>query len=657
MNKENRIKELISIIEKHNYAYYTLDNPTISDKEYDDLYYELVNLEKETGIILPNSPTQKVGDVVLDKFKKVTHEKKLYSLNKAQNYEELESWFEDMIGAGAQEFTVEYKYDGLRVVARYSNGLLRNCATRGNGIVGEDITAQVKTIRNVPKSIKYRGSVTVMGEVLMRLSELEKYNRTNAEPLKNARNAAAGALRNLDTKVTASRNLDAFMYDILSIEDDNISSQVKVNNFLKDNKFDTFNYFKVVSNFDDLRNCIEEVDKIKNSLDILIDGMVIKVNDFEVRQKVGYTEKFPKWAIAYKFEAQELTSIVKDVVWQVGRTGKLTPVCEIEPIELAGATVTHATLNNFDDIKRKQVKIGSSVFVRRSNEVIPEILGVAEHFENSKDIEKPDNCPCCGHALNYDGINLFCPNDLCSERVVAKLSHFVSKNAMNIDGLSEKTIKTLHETLGVRNFVDIYRLSPIELSVLEGFKEKKINNLLKSIEVGKKVKLSAFIYALGINGVGEKTAKDLANTFRTYQSIRNATFESLVEIKDIGDTIAQNIVNYFADDNNIKLIEELFGLGIIVEELKENIKINSEFTGKTIVLTGTLEGMTRDEAKEILEKMGAKIVSSVSSKTDFVLAGESAGSKLDKAKSLNIQIIDLDYLKNEIIKVGLDPNF
>lgn len=652
MDKIDRINELIALVEKHNYAYYTLDNPTISDKEYDDLYYELVRLEKETGYISPNSPTQKVGDVVLDKFKKVNHEKNLYSLNKAQTLEELRVWYDDMVSAGAEKFTFEYKYDGLRVVARYDNGLLKNCATRGNGLVGEDITAQVKTIRNVPKHIDYRGKVTVMGEVLMRLSELDKYNKTAEEPLKNARNAAAGALRNLDVSVTKSRNLDAFMYDIL-LSDKEFPSQEIVHKFLNDNGFDTFGFFEVVSEFEDIVQLIEEVDNRKNKLDILIDGVVIKVDNYSVREKVGYTAKFPKWAIAYKFEAQELTSKVKDVVWQVGRTGKLTPVCEIEPIELAGATVTHATLNNYDDIIRKDVAIGSTVFVRRSNEVIPEILGVAEHFKDSKKIEKPDYCPCCHEKLEYDGINLFCTNLNCKERVVAKLSHFVSKNAMNIEGLSEKTIEALFDKLGLKNFVDIYNLTPMELTIVDGFKTKKINNLLASIENSKKCKLNNFIFALGINGVGDKTAKDIASKFGSLDTVMMAAAKELLDIKDIGEVIANNIVDYFKNEDNLSQIRQLLSVGISIETVDTKV-VESIFTGKTVVLTGTLDNMSRDQAKSILETMGAKVSGSVSAKTDFVLAGDAAGSKLDKAISLGVTVIDLDFLKNEMQKLGLN---
>ncbi len=652
MDKLSRMTELKELIKKYNYAYYTLDNPLISDKQYDDLYYELVDLEKETGVILEDSPTQKVGDVVLDKFVKVKHEKKLYSLNKANTRDELKSWYDDMVALGAKKFSVEYKYDGLRVVAKYENGRLKQCATRGNGLVGEDITAQVKTIKNVPKTISYKGKVTVMGEVLMRLSVLEEYNRKSTEPLKNARNAAAGALRNLDTKVTASRNLDAYMYDIL-IREDALLSQKEANDFLKENGFDTYNFFNLVDKFENIWALIEKVDKIKSDLDILIDGMVIKVDDYIVRERAGFTEKFPKWALAYKFEAVEMTSVVKDIVWQVGRTGKLTPVCEIEPIELAGATVSRATLNNYDDIIRKDVAIGSTVFVRRSNEVIPEILGVAEHFDSSIRIEKPSICPSCGSPVEYDDVNIFCPNFWCKERTVARLAHFASKNAMNIENLSEKTIENMYDVLGLKSVEELYTLTSADLKKLTAFKDKKTTKILENIEKSKRVNLSNFIYALSIGGVGQKTAKDIANKFGSFDAFMNATFDELISIKDVGDIIAENIISFFKDEEMRELIERLFDLGIEIESQEELQGIESRFTDKTIVLTGTLDNMSRDDATAYLEKLGAKVTSSVSSKTDYVLSGENAGSKLEKAQKLGVEIISLDDLKAELDAAGI----
>ena len=652
MDKLSRMTELKELIKKYNYAYYTLDNPLISDKQYDDLYYELVGLEKETGVVLEDSPTKQVGDVVLDKFVKVKHEKKLYSLNKANTREELKDWYDDMVALGAKKFSVEYKYDGLRVVAKYDRGRLKQCATRGNGLVGEDITAQVKTIKNVPKTISYRGQVTVMGEVLMRLSVLEEYNRTSLEPLKNARNAAAGALRNLDTKVTASRKLDAYMYDILS-RDDDLLTQEEANGFLRENGFDTYNFFNLVEKFDDIWSLIEKVDKVKSDLDILIDGMVIKVDDYKVRERAGYTEKFPKWALAYKFEAVEMTSVVKDIIWQVGRTGKLTPVCEIEPIELAGATVSRATLNNYDDIMRKDVAIGSTVFVRRSNEVIPEILGVAEHFDSSIRIEKPTICPSCGSPLEYDDVNIYCSNFWCKERTVARLSHFVSKNAMNIENLSEKTIENMYDVLGLKSVDEFYTITAADLKKLSAFKDKKTTKILENIEKSKRVNLSNFIYALSINGVGQKTAKDIANTFGSLSAIKDATIDELMSIKDVGDIIAENVVEFFKNEEVLALLDRLIGLGIEIISEDDVESVESVFTDKTVVLTGTLENMSRDEATAILERLGAKVTGSVSSKTDFVLAGESAGSKLEKAQKLGIEVISLNDLKNELNRLNI----
>jgi len=652
MDKLSRIKELITLIDKYNYAYYTLDESLISNKEWDDLYYELVALEKETGIILENSPTQKVGDVVLEKFEKVKHEKKLYSLNKANTFDELKDWYDDMVSFGARDFCVEYKYDGLRVIAKYENGRLVQCATRGNGLVGEDITAQIKTIKNVPKVIGYKGRLFVMGEVLMRLSVLEELNKTSTEYLKNARNAAAGALRNLDTKVTASRKLDAIMYDILSI-DDEVNSQEECHKFLNENNFDTFDFFHKVDKFEEITSLIEKVDKEKHSLDVLIDGMVIKVNDISIREKVGYTEKFPKWAIAYKFEAEEVTSIVKDIIWQVGRTGKITPVCEIEPVELAGATITHATLNNYDDIIRKDVAIGSRVFVRRSNEVIPEILGAAEHYESSIPIEKPTKCPCCGSELVFDDVFIYCVNENCKDKIVAKLEHYASKNAMNIEGLSEKTIELLYDKLGVKLICDLYKLSESDLTILPGFKSKKINNLINSINKSKNAELSNFIYSLGINGVGEKTAKDLVNKFGSFENIKKASFDELVAIKDVGDVIAENIIKYFSEDKNLRVIDELLSLGLNINASTNDKIEGSIFSGKTVVLTGTLSKFGRSEASKLLEKLGATVSGSVSSKTHYVLAGESAGSKLDKAKSLGVSIIDEEFFENELKNMNI----
>ena len=651
MDKLQREKDLIKLIKKHNYNYYVLDNPTISDKEYDDLYYELVSLEKETGVVLPDSPTQQVGDTVLKGFKKHTHERKLYSLDKRNTYEELLAWVNDINSEfGEQDYTLEYKYDGLRITITYEDGIITNAATRGNGVVGEDVTAQILQIAGVPKQIDYKGKVIVMGEAMMKLSSLEEYNKHAEEPLKNARNAAAGAIRNLDLSVIKSRKIDIFFYDILYIDSAMFSTQKGMHEFLVKNGFLT-DYFEILHNSEELIKKVKNIDDKKLSLDILIDGAVIKVNNLAIRDEIGYTNKFPKWAMAYKFEAQELTSILRDVVWQVGRTGKITPIAVIDPIELAGATVKRATLNNYGDILRKDVKIGSRVLVRRSNEVIPEILGVSEHYDNSKDVVPPSVCPCCGTKLVEDGANIFCPNKLhCKDQVIDKLDHYTTRNAMNIEGLSGKTLELLYEKLGINTIDKLYTLTKEDLLSLEGFKDKKATNILQQLENSKHIKLANFVFALGVPNVGEKTAKDLAKTFGNLNEIMNASIEQLVAIPDVGEIVAKSIVDYFADEQNKKLIEKLFSLGVTVGEELNETEYNEYFTGKTVVLTGTLSNYTRDQAKAILEGFGANVASSVSKNTDLVLAGESAGSKLSKAQSLGIKIISEQQFESYIAK-------
>lgn len=636
-----QMKKLIEEIRKHNYNYYVLDNPTISDKEYDDLYYTLVRLEKESGITLSNSPTNQVGDVVLKGFKKVKHPKKLYSLDKVNEYSELESWIMDINDKyGKQEYCVEYKYDGLRVVLTYDNGFLTNAATRGNGEIGEDVTAQVMTINNLPKVIPYKRKLIVMGEAMMKLSVFNEYNRHAKEPLKNPRNGVAGAIRTLDLSVTKSRKIDIFFYDVLYIETEEYSTQVEMHEFIKEQGF-LVDYFDYTNDIKKVSNLVKDIDKVKAKLDVLTDGAVIKVNNLKLREEIGYTSKFPKWAIAFKFEAQELSTELNNVVWQVGRTGKLTPIAEIEPIELAGATVKRATLNNYGDILRKDVKVNSRVFVRRSNEVIPEILGVAEHTEKSVDIEKPTNCPCCGANVVEVGANLFCPNHFgCTEQVVDRLTHFSSRNAMNIEGLNEKTIKLLHEKYNISSMSSLYTLTREQLLDLENFKEKKADNLLASLKKSQNVNFANFIYALGILGVGEKTAKDLAKKFKTVDSLRNATFEDLVEVDEIGEIIATNIVGYFAEKSNITEFNNLLNV-LNINEVQD-IYHNENITGKIFVLTGTLTKYSRDQATDIIEKFGGKVSGSVSKNTNFVLAGENAGSKLDKAKALGISILSED---------------
>ena len=645
MNNEQKIermKVLIEKVSKASYDYYVLDNPTISDKEWDALYYELLDLEKETGIVLDNSPSKKVGGDVLEKFQKVTHKNKLYSLSKAQTAEEIIDWNtrNQNITSFDEEYSIEYKFDGLSLAITYENGKLIQAATRGNGEIGEDVTEQVKTIRTVPLTINYKGTIIVQGEGIIKLSELEKYNKTTDEKLKNARNAVAGAIRNLDPKITAKRRLDFFAYNINYAPEISFSSQSEMVEFLKKQGFLVGGFFKIVHTLDEILKYIKETEKLRNSLDYLIDGMVIKINKTDIREKLGSTEKVPRWAVAYKFEAEETSTILEDITWQVGRTGKVTPVAELEPTELCGVTIKRATLNNYNDILRKRVKLGDRVFIRRSNDVIPEILAVAESFTHSKTIQKPTNCPCCGASLIDTETELYCPNHSgCRAQIVLKLVQYASRNAMNIDGLSIKTIEQLYDKFNVRSFSDLYKITAEQLATLEGFKDKKINNTLSSIEKSKKAKLPNFIFALGIGNIGVKTAKQLAKHYKTISKLANASINELVTLDDIAEITATEIYNYFNDETNKNELNELISEFVQIEESKEIVSSGGYFEGKKCVLTGTLSTLSRKQAEELIESQGGTTSSSVTGATNIVIVGADAGSKLDKAKKLGIQIM------------------
>ncbi len=634
MSSDERMKELVKLLNKYAYQYYVLDEPTVADVQYDALYNELSALEKETGIVLPDSPTRKIGGDPIKEFAPHKHIKKLYSLDKCNSYDELREWSEKIKKVAPDAvYTLEYKLDGLTLCLTYENGYFKGAATRGNGEVGEDVTAQVSTIKSIPLSVPYKGVFEAQGEGIMRLSALKKYNETAVEPLKNARNGVAGAIRNLDPKVTASRNLDIIFYNVNYIEGENIASQRENIDFLKRNSFKTDMLF-VTSDIEEIIKKIDSVDR--KSLDFLIDGMVIKVDDSALRERLGYTDKFPRWAIAYKFEAEETTTILEDVQWNVGRTGKLTPLAILEPVELCGATIRRATLNNYDDIQRKKVKIGSRVFIRRSNDVIPEILGVSED-NGGKEIPVPTVCPACGSDLVRDGAHIYCPNEGdCPPQIIGRLTHFAEKDCMDIRGVSEKSIEGLHEKLGVRFPTDLYSLTRDDLARLDGFKDKKIDNFLASVEKSKSVPLDRFINALGIENIGKKSARDLAERFGSISELMKADEATLVEVDEIGDIVAESITSYFGKHG--WLIEKFKEIGI---DPKFNVvkPTGGVLTGKKLVLTGTLPTLTRTEATELIEKAGGTTSSSVSKSTDYVLAGENAGSKLDKARSLGVKII------------------
>lgn len=642
---EQRIRELVDKLNEYSKAYYVLDAPKISDKEYDELYDELLRLEEQSGIILPDSPTQRVGGDPLPCFEPHTHVHRLWSLDKVRTREDLIDWGRrvERIAESQQlprvKYALEYKFDGLTINLTYEGGRLITGATRGNGIVGEDITPQIKTIRTVPLTIPFKGKMEVQGECYMKLSVLDEINKTTDEKLKNARNAAAGALRNLDPRITAKRRLDCYCYNVGYIEGKKLETQDEMLGFLRENGFTVSDYLVFC---DDIETVCDEIDKAEESrphLDFLIDGMVVKVRDFATREALGATEKFPRWAMAFKFAAEETTTTVRDITWEVGRTGKLTPRASFDPVELAGATIRHATLNNFDDIQRKRVGIGSRVFIRRSNDVIPEILSAVEGDVPERQVEKPTVCPACGAHVEHRGVHLYCTNSLsCAPQIAGRLAHYASRDAMDIDTFSEKTAALFVEELKLKSIPDLYDLGPQDYMGLQGFGERRINNLMAAIERSKDCTLGAFIFAIGIPNVGAKTAKDLARRFGTIEALRSATVEQLTGVPDVGEIVARSIVEFFADPSIATQVDRLLAHG--VKPRPEEVQQDSPISGKTIVVTGTLEKLDRRQAEALIESLGGKAAGSVSKKTDYVLAGESAGSKLTKARELGVRVLN-----------------
>lgn len=640
-----RMRELVDTLNRYGYEYYVLDNPSVPDREYDKLYDELKSLESETGERFQDSPTRRVGGDPISSFLKHEHIHRLYSLDKCVTDGELGSFDERVRKIVPDpEYTVEYKFDGLTMCLTYENGEFVRATTRGNGIVGEDVTAQALTIKSFPLKIDRKDVMEIQGEAIIRLSVLEKYNETAEEPLKNARNAAAGAIRNLDPKITEKRHPEIVFYNINYAENGGFGSQLEIFDFLKRNGFKTFDFLRVCKNLDEVKSAIEEIEVGRRNIDILTDGAVVKLNSVTERDKLGYTDKFPRWATAYKFEAEEAETTLSGIRWQVGRTGKLTPLGIVTPVELAGATVRKATLNNYGDICRKHVKLGCKVLIRRSNEVIPEILGAID--ESGEEIEKITKCPYCGTPVVEMGANLFCPNENCRPKVIGKLTNFACKDGMNIDGFSEKTAGVLYDEFGVRSFSQLYSLDKEKLLSLDGFKDKKADNLLSAIEKSKNVTLPAFIFSLGIDCVGKKTAKDLASALKNLDGLLSVTEDELVKMDDIGGITAASIVSYFKDERNKTEIEKLLALGIIVAEETETK--TGVFSGEKIVLTGSLMSFTRSEAGRLIEKNGGEVQSAVTKTTTLVVAGDSAGSKLDKAKKLGITIIDEDEFRRRL---------
>lgn len=653
------MKSLIDEIGKHNYQYYTLDQPIISDKEYDELYDRLVALERETGVTLPNSPTLRVGGELLDGFQPHKHLARLWSLDKAQNEDDLMAWHTRVLKLindyntrnpedplPEPSFVVELKFDGLSLNLTYDGGQLVQASTRGNGVVGEGILPQVKTIRSIPLEIPYKdGIIEVQGEGMMFLSVFDAYNKTAAETLKNPRNAAAGALRNLNPKATAERKLNAFIYNVGYSDEARFKDHREMVQFLRDNRFKVNPYVQFYDSIQDVAEELRRLETVRHDFDYLIDGAVVKINDMRTREVFGYTDKFPRWAVAFKFEAEEATTILQSVSWEVGRTGKLTPVAAVEPVDIAGVTVSNCTLNNTGDIERKNLKfaLGTPVFIRRSNDVIPEILGKVTEEQDGAEIVSPTVCPSCGTELEQRGAHLFCPNRLgCKPQLIGRITHFASRDAMDIETFSIMTAQQLYDELEVRDPSDLFYLQFEDLIKLQRFGEKKAKKLLEAIEKCKTRDLPSFLFALGIPNTGKTTTKSLAEHYGSLDKLMAATADELTSIPDIGGIVAESIVNFFADPVMVRSIERMLTAGVMpqAEERAQPANTEHPLFGKTVVLTGTLSSMGRDEAAKKLEALGAKVTGSVSKKTDLVIAGESAGSKLAKAKELGIPVIE-----------------
>lgn len=642
------MQELVDLLNYYSSAYYFGDAPKVSDAEFDSLMDELQALEQESGLTLPDSPTHRVGGQPTSAFAPHQHIMRLWSLDKVKTFAELRDWArrcerfngndydEDRL-----EFVLEYKFDGLTINLTYDNGLLVQAATRGNGIVGEGILAQARTIKTIPLSIPYKGKLEVRGECYMKLSTLARLNESGAETLKNARNAAAGAIRNLDPRITAERNLDCACYNIGYIEGNSFKTRREMYSFMHDCGFpmDEYVYYGKI---DDVINEIERVTERRRDLDLLIDGMVVKLNDIGLHDRMGYTDKFPRGEIAYKFPAEEQSTTILDITWEVGRTGKLTPLAHLRPVDFLGVTVQRATLNNIDDIRRKRVGIGSKVLIRRSNDVIPEIMTSLDEGEPKNPVDIPLTCPACGAKVERRGVHAYCTNSLsCTPQIVGRLEHFASRNAMDIEGFSEKTAELLADEIGLTKISELYELTPTSFSGLAGFGQKKISNILAAIDKSKDCELAAFLFALGIPNVGNKTAKDLAAYFRTLDSVRNASKEELLSIPDIGDIVANDIIDFFSDAHIASQVDRLLELGVKPREPKA--KTTAAFVdGKTFVVTGTLSRMGRKEIEDLITSLGGKASGSVSKKTDYVIAGENAGSKLDKANQLGVKVLSED---------------
>ena len=654
---KQRIDELIKIINKASEEYYTNDNPTITDQEYDDYYHELEKLEQQyPELIREDSPTKRVGGKIIDEFKKVSHEIPMMSLGDIFSEDEIFE-FDQRIKKTIPNptYVCELKIDGLSVSLLYENGKLIRGATRGNGIVGEDITHNVETIKSIPLIINDKRKIEVRGEIYMPKKSFNKLNQERQEKgeslFANPRNAAAGSVRQLDSKIAAKRNLSTFIYHLPSSDDFNIKYHHESLSFMKELGFIVNENIKIADNVNEVINYVKEWTEKRESLPYEIDGIVIKVDKIEDQKKLGYTSRTPKWAIAYKFPAVEVLTKIKNIEFCVGRTGKITPRADLDPVHLAGSIIKSVTLHNEDYIKEKDIMINDTIVLHKAGDVIPEVVKVLK--ERRTGIEIPfkmiKNCPICNSKLEKKETeaNYFCPNPNCDARNIEGLIHFSSRETMNIEGFGESIVEDFYNEGYLKTICDYYTLynHKEDLKELEGFGEKSINNLLQNIEKSKKNSLEKLLFALGIRYIGKKTAKILAINYRNIDKLMSAEYEDLVKIQDIGEVIADSVYKFFKEEKNIKTINELKLLGVNME-YKGNESIDDNFNNKTFVLTGTLSKLTRDEASIEIENRGGKVTSSVTKKTDYVIVGENPGSKYQKAKDLNINILNEEEFLN-----------
>ena len=659
---KDRIFELRKLIENYNYQYHVMDNPTISDIEYDCLFNELIKLEQENPLYFDEtSPTQKIGGPVMKEFNKVKHTKMMLSLGNVFSYEELKEWANKIeYNFSNVKYSVELKIDGLAMSLNYKNGTLYNAITRGDGLYGEDVTSNVRTISSIPLRIDYNDDLEVRGEVYMPKKSFETLNNlreiNNENLFANPRNAAAGSIRTLDSKVTAKRDLDMFIYTNCDAQHQDIDSHSNSLKFVNKLGFKINKESKICSNIEECYNYIEYFENNRNNLDYEIDGIVIKVDDFEIQNKLGFTSRTPKWAIAYKFKAMEVETKLEDIFITIGRTGKATPNAKLKPVFLAGSLVSYASLYNEDSIVDKDIRINDIVVVRKAGEIIPEVIKSVSEKRNNDNVPFvfPEFCPVCNEKLiRYpDEAAHYCINNECSGKIIESISYFASRNCMNIDGLGKKIVQILYERNIIKSFSDIYDLNEYrqEIVSIDKFGEKSFNNLMEAIEQSKKNQLDKLICGLGIRQIGEKASKSLARHFKTLDALMQATLQDLINIVDIGEISAQCLYDYFHNEKNILLINRLIEHNINTKYIADEI-VNSKFMNMKIVLTGTLVTINRKQATELLEKLGAIIVSSVSKNTDLVIYGDKAGSKLTKAKELNIQVMNEETFMKEIESV------